>query len=71
MTKDRASLVAQWLRTCLPMQEMRVPPLGGEDPMEKETAIHSSVLAWKIPWTEKPSGLQSTESQKSGTRLSN
>ena len=33
------------------MQETQVPPLGGEDPLEKETATHSSILAWRIPWT--------------------
>ena len=38
---------------------MRVQSLGQEDPLEKEMAIHSSILAWRIPWTEKPGGLQS------------
>ena len=42
-----------------------------EDPLEKGMAIHSSILAWRIPWTEEPSGLQSMGSQKSQTRLSN
>ena len=37
---------------------MQVPTLGWEDPLEEEMAIHSSVLAWKIPWTEEPGGLQ-------------
>ena len=41
------------------MQEMQVPSLGWEDPLEKEMATHSSVLAAKIPWTEEPGGLQS------------
>ena len=41
-------------------QEMRVPSLGQEDPLEKETATHSSILAWKIPWTQEFDGLQST-----------
>ena len=41
--------------------------LGQEDPLEKEMAIHSSILAWKIPWTEKPGGLESTGSQESDT----
>ena len=41
------------------MQEMRVKSLGGEDPLEKEMATHSSMLAWKIPRTEEPGGLQS------------
>ena len=40
------------------MQETRVQPLGREDPLEKEMATHSSILAWKIPWTEEPGGLQ-------------
>ena len=44
--------------------------LGPEDPLEKEMANHSSVLAWKISWTEEPGGLQSMGSQKSWTRLS-
>ena len=42
---------------------MEVPSLGGEDPLEKGMAAHSSVLAWRIPWTEEPSGLQSMGSQ--------
>ena len=46
------------------MQEMRVQSLGGEDPLEEETATHSSMLAWKIPQTEEPDGLQSMESQR-------
>ena len=48
------------------MQETGALFLGGEDPLEKETATHSSHLARKIPWTEKPDGLQSTGSQKTG-----
>ena len=43
---------------------MGVQPLGQEDPLEKEIATHSSILAWKIPWTEEPGRLQSTGSQK-------
>ena len=43
---------------------------GSEDPLEKEMATHSSVLAWEIPWTEEPGGLQSMGSQKSWTQLS-
>ena len=46
------------------MQEMQVQSLGQEDPLEKEMATHSSILAWKIPWTEKFGGLQSMESQR-------
>ena len=41
------------------MQETRVQSLGQEDPLEKEMATHSGVLAWEIPWTEEPGGLQS------------
>ena len=44
----------------------RVQSLGWEDPLEKEMAIHSSTIAWKIPWTEEPGGLQSTGSQRIG-----
>ena len=43
---------------------MRVPSLGGEDPLEEEMASLSSILAWKIPWTEEPSGLHSMGSQR-------
>ena len=46
------------------MQETWVLSLGREDPLEKELATHSSMLAWEIPWTEEPGGLQSTESQR-------
>ena len=46
------------------MQEMPIQSLGWEDPLEKETATHSSILAWEIPWTEKTGGLQSMGSQK-------
>ena len=45
-------------------QGMRVQSLGQEDPLEKEIATHSSILAWRIPWTEKPVGLQSMGSQR-------
>ena len=47
-------------------QEMLVRSLGQEDPLEEEMATHSSLLAWKIPWTEEPGGLQSTGSQRVG-----
>ena len=50
--------------------ETRGQSLGQEDSPEKEMTTHSSVLAWKIPWTEEPGGLQSMESQKSQTQLS-
>ena len=52
------------------MQETWVPSLGLEDPLEKEMAAHSSILAWKIPWAEKPGGLQSKGLQKIRTWLS-
>ena len=48
------------------MQETWVRSLGQEDPLEKEMAIHSSTLAWKIPWMEEPGGLQSMGSQRVG-----
>ena len=48
------------------MQEMQVPSLGWADPLEKEMANHSSVLAWKISWTEELGKLQSRESQRVG-----
>ena len=51
------------------MQETQVRSLGQEDPLEKEMEIHSSILAWKIPWTEEPGGLQSTGSQWVGHDL--
>ena len=46
------------------MRETWVPSLGGEDPLEKEMAIHSSIIAWKIPWTEEPSRLHSPWGRK-------
>ena len=64
--------VAQWYRICLPTQktqETRVPSLGREDPLKKETATHSSILIRKTSWTEEPSGLQSLGWQ-SQTQLS-
>ena len=52
------------------MQETWVHSLGQEDPLEKEMATHSSILAWENPWTEEPGRLHSVGSQKSQTRLS-
>jgi len=52
-----------------PMQEMQVQSLDQEDPLEKEMTTHSSVLAWEIPWTEEPGGLQPMGLQKRWTRL--
>ena len=48
------------------MQETQIQFLGWEDPLEEEIATHSSILAWRIPWTEKPGGLQSIRSQRVG-----
>ena len=63
------SLVAQLVKN-LPAiqetQEMWVRSLGQQDPLEEEMAIHSSILAWKIPWTEEPDGLQSMGLQRVG-----
>ena len=50
----RATLVVQTVKNLPAMQETQVQSLGREDPLEKEMATHSSILAWKIPWTEKP-----------------
>ena len=49
------------------LQEMQVQSLGREDPLEEGMATHSNILAWRIPWTEGPGGLQSIEAQKSQT----
>ena len=48
------------------MQEIWVQSLGGEDPLEKRMAAHSSILAWRMPWTKEPCGLQSKGSQRVG-----
>ena len=58
------NLVAQWQRKCLPMQETWVWSLGWADPLEKEMATHSSILAWEIPRTEESGGLQYMGSQR-------
>ena len=63
----RASLIAQSVKNLPAVQETRVQFLGQEDLLEKEMVTHSSVLAWRIPWTEQPGGLQSIGSQKSDT----
>ena len=57
--------MAQRKRIRLPMQAAQVQSLGQENPLEKEMTTHSSILAWEIPWTEEPGGLQSMGSQKS------
>ena len=62
----RASLVAQSVKCLSTMRETWVPSLGREDLLEKEMAIHSNTIAWKIPWTEEPGRLQSMGSQRVG-----
>ena len=59
-----SSLVAQLVKNLPAMQEMRVQSVGQEDPLEEEMATHSSILAWRIPWTEEPGKLQSMGSQR-------
>ena len=61
-----ASLVAQTVKRLPTVQETWVGSLGQEDPLEKEMAIHSSTLTWKMPWTEESDRLQSTGSQRVG-----
>ena len=60
------SLVAQMIKNLLAMEEIWVWFLGQEDPMEEEMATHSSILAWRIPWTEEPVQLQAMVSQRVG-----
>ena len=59
-------LVAQTVKSLPAMQETQVRSLGWEDPLEKGMATHSSILAWEIPWTEEPGGLQSMGLQRVG-----
>ena len=61
-----ASLVTQMVKNPSVMWETWVQFLGWEDPLEEGMATHSSILAWRIPWTEEPSGLQSMGSQRVG-----
>jgi len=63
-TPSLSSLVAQMVKNLPAMWETPVRSLGSEDPLEKEMATHSSILAWKIPWTKEPGGLQSMGSQR-------
>ena len=65
-----SSLVAQLVKNPPAMPETWVRSLGWEDPLEEGTATHSSIMAWRIPGTEDPGGLQSMELQKSWTQLS-
>ena len=60
------NLVAQTVKTLPAMQETQVQSLGGEDALEKEKASQSSILAWVIPWTEEPGGIQAMGSQRVG-----
>ena len=64
--EDWASLVAQTVKHLPAMWETQVQSLGREDPLEKEMATYSSILAWKIPWMEEPGGLQSLGSKRVG-----
>ena len=59
-----ASLVAQLVRNSPAMEETHVPTLGWDNPLEKEMATHSNILAWEIPWTEEPHGLQTMGLQR-------
>ena len=59
-------MVAQIVKNPPAMWETQVQSLGWEDPLEKGIATHSSILAWRIPWTEEPGGLQSMGSQRVG-----
>ena len=63
--------MAQLVKNLLTMQETWVQSLSWEDPLEKGMATHLSILAWRIPWTEWPGGLQSMGVLKSQTQLSN
>ena len=62
----RASLVAQMVKNPPAMQETWIQSLDKEDPLEEGTATHSSILAWRIPWTEEPGRLQSIVCQRVG-----
>ena len=62
--RNSKSLMAQMIKNMPAIQETRVQSLGWEDPLEKRMGTHSSILAWRIPWTEEPGGLQSMGSQR-------
>ena len=64
--KDERSLAAQMVKNLPVTQENQVQSLGQKDALEKGMATHFSILAWRIPWTGEPGGLQSTESQRVG-----
>ena len=61
---DRAFLMSQKVKNLPAVWDTQVQPLGREDPLEKGMATHSSILAWRIPWTEDPEGLQSVGLQR-------
>ena len=66
LNKSGTSLVAQTVKRLSTMRETWLQSLGCEGPLEKEMAIHSSTIAWKIPWTEEPGRLQPMGSQRVG-----
>ena len=67
-----ASLVAQAVKNLPAIQETQIQPLSQKDPLEKGMVIHSSILVWRTPWTQKPGGLQSVGLQRVGhTRATN
>ena len=63
---QQASQGTQREGACLPEQQIQVQSLGWEDPLEEGMATHSGILAWRIPWTKEPSGLQSMGLQRVG-----
>ena len=68
--EKQISCMAQAVKTLPAVQETQVQSLGWKEPMEKEIATHSSILAWEIPWTEKPGGLQSMGVSNNWTQMS-
>ena len=66
MSSPLSNLVVQMVKNLPVMRETQVPSLGQENPLEKGMATHSSILAWQIPWTEEPGGLQCMGSQRVG-----
>ena len=66
----KATLVAQTVKDLPAMQETQIRSPGQTDPLENEMVTHSGTLAWRIPWAEKPGGLQSMASQRCQARLS-
>ena len=67
LNKSKGFLGGAVVKNLPPMQETRVQSLDGEDPLEDEMATHSSILTWKIAWTEEPGGLRSIRSQRDTT----